>query len=176
MPRSPKYVLAILSLAGCTQLESPVAPQDDVLVSIGSERSELKSRPWNSRCEGTAMYIDPTTLRITGDCNITHVGRATVATIETAIPGPEGFILNASNTYTAANGDKLYTTSSGIATLKPDFSGVTFSAIEIAVGGTGRFQNATGRATRIGSTRFSDLRGSYRNVGELAYSASDGGR
>lgn len=64
--------------------------------------------------------------------------------------------------------------SAGLATLKPDFSWVTFSGIEMAVGGTGRFSNASGTATRKGSTRFSDNTGSYEIVGTLAYAASDG--
>ena len=83
------------------------------------------------------------TLRITGTCNITHLGRATFVAIESVVPGPQGSILNTVNTYTAANGDILNTTSTGLATLKPDFSGVTFSGIETAVGGTGRFSNST---------------------------------
>lgn len=169
MPRSPRYILAVLSLAGCAQLEAPVAPQQESLTSINLESAGLKSRPWKSACEGTAIFTDATTLRITGICNITHLGRSTVLGIESVVPGPNGSVINAVNTYTAANGDVLYTTSAGIATLKPDFSGVTFSAIETVVGGTGRFSNASGRATRIGSTRFSDNTGSYKNVGELTY-------
>lgn len=176
MSRSPTLLLAALSVAGCSQIDSPVTPEYGQITSSASARAELNSRPWNSRCEGIGVFTDPTTLRINGVCNITHLGRATVFTIESVIPGPEGFVLSASSTYTAANGDKLYTTSTGAAMFTPDFSRVTFTGIEIAVGGTGRFQNASGRATRVGSTRFSDLHGTYRNDGELAYGYADGSR
>jgi hypothetical protein len=139
---------------------------------MSTAQFQLVTHPWNSLCEGTAIFTDPITLRITARCNIAQIGWATVAAIETVVPGPDGLVINAVNTYTVVGGDQLYTTSAGIATLKPDFSGVTFSAIEVAAGGTGRFRNATGRATRLGSTRFSDNIGSYRNVGELTYGAS----
>jgi hypothetical protein len=163
-------ILALLSLAGCADFDAPVSPQLDVLTAIApATNAEPKSRPWKSRCEGIAIFTDPTTLRISGVCNITHLGRATFTATESVIPGPQGFTLSATTTYTAANGDKLYTTSTGIAVFTPDFSGVTFSGIEIAAGGTGKLRNARGRATRIGSTRLSDNQGSYANVGELVY-------
>lgn len=172
MSRTPGLILAILALAGCGHFEGPVAPPSDMLNAVAAATTaEPKSRPWRGRCEGTALFIDPTTLRIAGVCHITHLGRSTFTATESVIPGPEGFALSAASTYIAANGDTLYTTSTGIAVLTPDFSGVTFSGIEIAVGGTGRFRNARGRATRIGSTRFSDNQGAYANVGELVYGA-----
>jgi hypothetical protein len=77
------------------------------------------------------------------------------------------------STYTAANGDKLFTTSSGLATLHPDFSGVTFSYVETVVSGTGRFSNASGGATRSGSSRFGDGREIYKISGTLTYATSD---
>lgn len=175
MHRAPSILLAGLFLSGCAQLETPVAPEQNALANISPATAGPVSRPWVSRCDGIAVFTDPTTLRITGTCNITHLGRTTVDATETVIPRPDGlFDLNSVNTYTAANGDILYTTSAGLATLKPDFSGVTFSGVETAVGGTGRFSNASGSATRIGSTRFSDNVGSYEHVGTLTYAASDG--
>jgi hypothetical protein len=84
-----------------------------------------------------------------------------------------GAVLNAVHTFTAANGDILYTTTTGTAVLKPDFSGVTFSNIETVTGGTGRFANASGSATRIGSTNFSDGSATWEIQGTLTYDASD---
>ena len=177
MLRSPSCILIVMALAACTQFEGPVAPQQEMLTSVTLPSGGLESRPWKSACEGTAIFTGPTTLRITGICIIAHLGRSTLEATESVVPGPNGTsVLNAVNAYTAANGDILYTTSTGVSTLTPDFSGVTFTGVETAVGGTGRFKNATGSATRIGSTRCSDFRGSYQNVGELTYAASDGGQ
>jgi hypothetical protein len=98
----------------------------------------------------------------------------TFVTTETVVPRPDGrFDVNSVNAYTAASGDILSTVGAAIATLTPDFSGITFAGTETAVGGTGRFSNASGVATRIGSTRFSDSRGSYEHLGTLTYDASD---
>jgi hypothetical protein len=83
-----------------------------------------------------------------------------------------GAVLNAVHTFTAANGDFLYTTTTGTVVLKPDFSGVIFSNIETVTGGTGRFENASGSATRIGSTNFSDGSATWEMRGPLTYDAS----
>jgi hypothetical protein len=57
--------------------------------------------------------------------------------------------------------------------LNGDFTGITFSFNESVVGGTGRFANASGNATRMGSSRFSDGKGSWEISGTLTYAAPD---
>ena len=173
MLRVSTTIIAVFYLAACTPSDIPSAPQFGAASSKSSNSAANQTRPWSGRCEGTAGPVDPTTIHIVGDCNITHLGRSTVDGTEIILPNATGFDLSASNTYTAANGDRLYTHSVGTAQFKPDYSGVTFSGVETVTGGTGRFANATGSATRVGSTRFSDGSGSWVNIGTLAYSASD---
>jgi hypothetical protein len=84
-----------------------------------------------------------------------------------------GATLNAVHTFTAANGDLLYTTTTGYAVLKPDFSGVNFFNTETVTGGTGRFASATGTATRNGSSNFSDGSGTWVIQGTITYAGSD---
>ena len=168
MPRVSRVFLAVLTLAGCAQLESPVAPQKTI-AALAPASANLVTRPWEGSCEGTGAFRpDFITLDITGTCRLSHLGLTTTVGVEIT-----GIVLSGVHTFTAANGDILYTTTAGQATLKPDFSGVTFSNIETVTGGTGRFANASGSATRIGSTRFSDASATWEIVGTLTYDASD---
>ena len=168
MPRVPSLFLAVLTLAGCAQLDSPVAPQKTI-ATLAPVSANLVTRPWEGSCEGTGTFRpDFITLDITGTCHLSHLGLTTTVGVEIT-----GSSLSAVHTFTAANGDLLYTTTVGQATLKPDFSGVTFSNIETVTGGTGRFANASGSATRIGSTTFSDGSATWDILGTLTYDASD---
>ena len=174
MPRLPAISVAVFVLAGCGTIDAPVAPQNQPLAFMSTTNAGLVTRPWKGRCDGVATFTGPTTLHIVGTCNLAHLGKTTFETTETVVPRPDGLSdLNSVNAYTSANGDVLNTVGNGIATLKPDFSGVTFAGTETAIGGTGRFSNASGVATRIGSTRFSDSIGSYDHAGTLTFAASD---
>jgi hypothetical protein len=161
--------LSLFTLAGCSQLESPLGPQRTIAILATPASTNLVTRPWEGSCNGTGLIrADRITLDITGTCNLSHLGRATMVGVETL-----GAVLNAVHTFTAANGDLLYTTTTGYAVLKSDFSGVNFFNTETVTGGTGRFANATGTATRNGSTNFSDGSGTWEIVGTLTYAASD---
>jgi hypothetical protein len=171
MPRVARLLVAVLALAGCTQIEGPFAPQDMALAIHSPASANLVTRPWEGTCEGTGIFRpDFTTLDITATCHLSHLGLTTTVGVETI---SASFGLSAVHTFTAANGDLLYTTTVGQATLKPDFSGVTFFDVETITGGTGRFANASGSATRIGSTNFSDGSGTWEILGTLTYDASD---
>jgi hypothetical protein len=159
-------IIAFLTMAGCAQLESPVAPQRSI-ASLTSAGANLVTRPWEGNCTGTGIIrSDGFTLDITATCHLSHLGLTTTVEVETI---SATFGLSAVHTFTAANGDVLYTTTVGQATLKPDFSGVTFSNIETVTGGTGRFANASGTATRNGSTNFSDGSGTWVIQGTIKY-------
>lgn len=75
------------------------------------------------------------------------------------------------STYTAANGDRLYTTGGGKATFGPDGSG-RLTGIWTAVGGTGRLTGASGSAAYAESVQVTGPTtavGAYTLEGELAY-------
>jgi hypothetical protein len=75
--------------------------------------------------------------------NATHLGRFTVTAAWTI--GPGGGI--GTSTWTAANGDELYTsfTRSGV----PAPPTITFTEIHTITGGTGRFADASGTFTVV---------------------------
>jgi hypothetical protein len=96
------------------------------------------------------VFTGPSTLFTTGTCEFAHFGRLTVVTTEQM----DGFALSAMNRYTDADGDVLDTISSGSFTPLPEGTGGTFAGIETVVGGTGRFRDAVGAATRAGRIAF----------------------
>jgi hypothetical protein len=66
-------------------------------------------------------------------------------------------------TYTAANKDELDTTFAGFTTSPLGSLEITFTGEETFVGGTGRFENATGTTTADGSAT---LQADQSGVGE----------
>lgn len=167
MPRQYALILAIISLAGCADSTGPARPLPPALASTSTARSAVQSHAWKGRCEGTSIFTSATTVLITGTCQFAHVGRMNLVATETL----DGFGLSATNTYTAPNGDVLNTTSRGSFTLRPDGTGLTFTGVETAVGGTGRFRDAVGTATRSGTIIFGNPNiGSYELSGTLTLS------
>jgi hypothetical protein len=99
----------------------------------------------------------------------THLGRFTVTASQCALPG--GITADGRGTYAAANGDRLYFTYSGHNSRQG--LAVTFTLSGTFVGGTGRFEGATGSATSIGAIDLStgkawaDWVGQISSVGSL---------
>lgn len=166
-------ILAALTLAGSTPLVSQPAPRVTAVVSTAPTIVNQAHRILRGRCEGSSIFrAGLTILDVTGTCHISQLGFTTTAGVETVTPFAGGFRSSGLYTYRAADGDILNTTGTGLAMLLGDRSGVTFSFNESVVSGTGRFANASGSATRMGSSRFSDGKGSWEISGTLTYAAS----
>ncbi len=165
MSRHHLLLLATLSLTGCSDAITPPSPLGLTSAYMSSSGQPMASRAWKASCDGTAVFIGPSTLLITGSCQFAPGGRFTVVTHEKL----NGFALSAINQYTAPNGDVLSTTSEGTFLPNSDGRGVTFTGIETIVGGTGRFHNVAGSAVRTGSTLFGNpSTGSYELTGTIA--------
>jgi hypothetical protein len=164
MPRHHAILFAIVSLVGCAEPSAPIAALRPALASTSPTRSAGESRAWKGRCVGTSVFTGPSTLFITGACEFAQFGRLTVVTTEKM----DGFALSAVNRYTDADGDVLDTISSGSFTPLSDGTGGTFAGIETVVGGTGRFRDAVGAATRAGRIAFGNPNvGSYELKGAI---------
>ena len=167
----------LIAVAAC---DAPgVLPVEPSATALLSARAEPVDHPWAGRCETEFTATGPLTLEITGVCQLAGLGRVTLVAEQELVPGPTGIALSNTATYTAANGDVLRTTNVGIGTPASDFPGVVLAGTETAVGGTGRFAEATGTATIVGSAI---LAGPAANTGEftvsgtLRYAASDRSR
>ena len=103
--------------------------------------AQAVERPHVSR--GTAHFVNANDF--VGAGNATHLGLySEVGTVQfSPTADPTVLQVDASSTYTAANGDKLYAVFTG------QLNGVTgaITATVTYVGGTGRFTNASGTAT-----------------------------
>ena len=103
--------------------------------------AQAVQRPYVSR--GTAHFVGPNDF--VGAGNATYLGAYNeVGSVQfSPTADPAVLQLDASSTYTAANGDKLYAVFTG------HLNGITgaITATVTYVGGTGRFTNASGAAT-----------------------------
>jgi hypothetical protein len=171
--------LLAASLAGAcgTDGRAPLSTQPPSALR-SANTGEPVARPWGGRCEFSAERLAPTLIRVSGTCHLSHLGRAEFVNMQTIVPGPVTQFTN-STTYTAANGDVLYTTAVGTATPADGGSRLILAATESVQGGTGRFVNASGQAALEGSTALTGpaaRTGYYELTGGIAYAASDASR
>jgi hypothetical protein len=176
MTGTPKAALApLLLLAACTDAP-PTAPERPAPAERSATATAAHARPFGGRCDTeitflTALAGDPSNLlrlRINYVCQLRHLGR-TVATAEQIVIFTSPTTATASNTttYTAANGDQLFSQWTGTSTNSgPD---VTFSGPETYVGGTGRFTGASGSASIAGTASFVTNTGQFTAEGQLSY-------
>ena len=174
----PVAVAVLATLAGCA--DAPTGP------TAASRLAELRAsraagaaveRPWKGRCDVETVITEfgstgPTRFHQTGTCQLAHLGRTTVVTDETVVPGMIPRTLAVTSTFTAANGDRLYTTGfvRGSA-IGPDGS-LTVAGTYTAAGGTGRFAGASGTAVFAETARINPPApsvGTYTLDGRLAY-------
>lgn len=161
--------IIVVTLSGCSDNDITSAPAK-VLDLPGLAAAKSVGRPWKGDCDVDAIFTSETTLLITGTCQLAHLGRTSVVANQTIVPGPGGIQYTNTATYTSANGDVLRTVNVGVAT--PSASGLSLLGIETAIGGTGRFANATGTATLAGAVQFTgpaSTTGSYSLSGTLIY-------
>lgn len=179
---APMAALAsLVTLASLTACDAaallPLAPRPPSVAQAPNSVAPVE-RPWSGECRFAAERLSPTLIRITGECELAHLGRATFINLQTLVPGPVTQFTNAT-TYTAANGDQLHTTATGTATPAADFSRRTLAATETPVGGTGRFERASGEAALTGTTFLTGPAagtGFYELSGTLTFAASDRAR
>ena len=133
--------------AGCSGA-APTAPTSS-LSQIGKGVATTQAKggtelPFKGTYEGLEKVVTSTEHQlIDATGNATHLGRFTVTAAWTI--GPGGGI--GTSTWTAANGDELYTsfTRSG----KPAPPTITFTEIHTTTGGSGRFTDASGTFTVV---------------------------
>lgn len=162
--------IVAFTVAACSGDRITATPDNSVgPFSLMTSRSV--GQPWKGTCDVDASFTSATTLLITGTCQLAHLGRTSVSAIQTIELLPSGLIgYTNTATYVAANGDELHTTNVGVAT--PSASGLALAGIETAVGGTGRFANASGTASLTGAVAFTSATtttGSYSLDGKLTH-------
>ena len=189
-------VLFPLSIVSCGE-RAPLAPTDQAgaVLQPGSLQSNHVVRPIAGDCTTTITFIDPGAagqcavfepvpsafIHIGGECTISHLGRTDVAAVQQLI-----FLLDGSgrpvmingqpvvtslrncSILTAANGDELRHTTSGVVTPEGPAE-VSFTGPMTFTGGTGRFAGASGSATFKGTASLATNTGAFSFEGTVAY-------
>ena len=139
-----------------------------VLPSAASGRAADAPRPMRGTCDTTFVFTSPTALHIEGTCHFLHLGLTTLVAEQTLNPiDPTTVRITNTAVYTAANGDELHASFTGMGTFGP--SGVTFSGTETFSGGTGRFLHVLGRMTDVGTANPDAGIGQFTGDGSIVY-------
>jgi hypothetical protein len=138
-----------------------------------SAHEAAPQRPIKGPCEAETVEvvpISPTVIRRIsfGTCQLSHLGRTTLHSV--ADSNLVTLEQTGEHTLTGANGDVLYATSAGTATLIPP-STLHFTGVTTISGGTGRFANARGVMEVVGTSDLSGARqrSSFTYDGWIAY-------
>lgn len=175
-------VAMVLILASCeTPLtDSHVLGDVETIATLASSAS-LQEAPLTGRCETTFMPhptqpLPPLVRQIDeGICRLSHLGNTSFHSVKD-INFATGTQITTELILTAANGDVLRATGSG--TSAPSAPGtIGFTATLTFVGGTGRFERASGEVNVIGEAALATRTAAFEFVsGRINYDASDRGR
>ena len=104
------------------------------------------STPFNGSFSGSFTFTSQTAATVSGTGQLSHLGKTTFAAVSTTT-GPAscqgGFVATEQDTFTAANGDKLFITANETACPTSTTSFQLTGPLTIT-GGTGRFEHASG--------------------------------
>jgi hypothetical protein len=167
----PTALLACAFALACT--EAPPTSPGDVATAGGAAGptfAATQERPFGGTCTFASTVLPPepgqppNVIRFHQDfvCHLTHLGLTTGTSLETATLTATGSVFVTTVTYTAANGDQLFTVQNGTGAV-PANGVINFTFTETVTGGTGRFADASGsfsgagavtQATRTGQFEF----------------------
>jgi hypothetical protein len=169
-----RYAIAFIGaafVAGCSDI-----PLTAPSAQAGAALLVTRDRPFGGRCETAITFAPPlpgdppNLLRLHIDyvCQLQHLGRTTASAEQIVIfTSPATTTASNTTTYTAANGDQLFSHWTGTSTSSgPD---ITFSGPETYAGGTGRFADASGSAWISGTASFVTNTGQFTAAGTLSY-------
>ena len=116
-------------------------------VALAAKMNMAQDRPFKGSFTTTSEILQPAPVlqtRITGTWNVSQLGKSSFVALSTLnFTTQPPFILAGTATFTAANGDEIYTSFTGTST--PAEQGMLNVVMTHTItGGTGRFQNATG--------------------------------
>jgi hypothetical protein len=174
-----RFLTAVLGCAfvlACTDTTSPST--EAAAHAAGVAAKATSARPFKGTCTFVSTVLPPeqgqppNEVRFEQDvvCQLTHLGLTTAVTLEIATFTPSGPVFVTTVTYTAANGDQLFTTQTGTGTLPDQNGDIHFSGTETVTGGTGRFSDASGSFSFTGSVTPATLTGQWDYLsGTLSY-------
>ena len=164
-------LLAVCSIAVFSCQKETILTEGEIASSKNSNNGNHENAvPFIGDYVTTAVFLQgPAVQRITGVGQATHLGQNTFvanATVNFGTPPP--FAIAGTTTFTAANGDEFYTQFTGTST--PTGNGTSRGDINhTVVGGTGRFEHATGSLTGIALVNAASPTNTVSYTGTLNY-------
>ena len=169
---SPVAALLFAAVSASCRSEPPTAPIDADPSPARAAAAPPVQRPMSGHCEtrfNPPPFPPPAIHRQTdvGTCQLAHLGRTAlhgVQEIDFAAGTQSG-----ERTFTAANGDELHARHAGTSAMVAP-GRVAFSAVITIVGGTGRFEGATGELRVSGVAVLAETRATMTiDEGWIAY-------
>jgi hypothetical protein len=156
----------------------PTAPENAAVGarSAAAAITSTPARPFGGRCDTEITILEPLSgdppnllrLHIEYLCQLQHLGRTTAIAEQIVIfTSPTTATASNTTTYTAANGDQLFSRWTGTSTGAG--SEITFSGPETFIGGTGRFADASGSSWISGTASFVTRTAQFTAEGTLSY-------
>ena len=132
------------------QIHDQVSTFPSEKAMVFKEKPMLKIKGSFTTVVNVAPGFPTAEVTVTGEGTMSHMGKSTITSVSTLnLTPPPPFSLTAASILEAANGDKIFTDATGTST--PQGGGVNLVIINhTIVGGTGRFENATG--SLVGTT------------------------
>ena len=142
---SLSLITASFLLLSCQKEATQKEESNNIVPAAKAKMAQ--DRPFKGSFTTTSEILQPAPIlktRITGTGNVSQLGKSTFVALSTLdFTTQPPFQLGGTATFTAANGDEIYTSFTGTST--PAGEGMlNVAMIHTITGGTGRFQNATG--------------------------------
>ena len=142
---SLSLITASFLLLSCQKEATQKEESNNIIPAAKAKMAQ--DRPFKGSFTTTSEILQPAPIlktRITGTGNVSQLGKSTFVALSTLdFTTQPPFQLGGTATFTAANGDEIYTSFTGTST--PAGEGMlNVAMIHTITGGTGRFQNATG--------------------------------
>ena len=165
--------LAIVAMLGCSK-DNPAEPPAEEAVKSSFETTfqfipqvcvEGGGTPVDCSVAGAVPVV--VSMPFKGVGGLSDLNKGTVSSEQTVDFTKTPPTMTGTNEFTAANGDKLYATHSGVSGA-PDATGsVTFSGEYVFTGGTGKYLGASGSAEFTGSANIPTGKGQLSLDGKI---------
>ena len=169
-----KFLAAIITACLLFSCQKDVLQDEELSnnLAMAANSNQEKELPFKGTYITASEVLQPPPFlqtRITGAGNASHLGSSSFVAVSTLnFTTPPPFQLGGTATFTAANGDEIYTSFTGTATPNQDGT-LNVSMLHIITGGTGRFQHASGSFSGYSVATPGHSEGSITHEGIISY-------
>ena len=169
-----KFLAAIITACLLFSCQKDVLQDEELSnnLAMAANSNQEKELPFKGTYITASEVLQPPPFlqtRITGAGNASHLGNSSFVAVSTLnFTTPPPFQLGGTATFTAANGDEIYTSFTGTATPNQDGT-LNVSMVHTITGGNGRFQHASGSFSGYTVATPGHSEGSISHEGIISY-------